>query len=331
MEVKMDQSEIDALFASARAETVQNPASLPAERKAPERKGEPYHFNRTGQISNEQMKAISTVNDLFARNLTHALGAWLRTQFQVTLAAGEQLMYAEFLERVPDLAYICSARLEPLDVAGVIQLDLALAPPIVDLLLGGVGSAGPLAEPTEIEAQILISVMEIVVRELNLAWRPVGLTFSLDRRETGPQAKRMMAPAEKLLCVSFEIRMPSAQGMLNLCLPAVVLNTILRRLISDRGRPRRRSAEARQRMTELMNEAKFAAILQFAPMRLQASELASLAPGYCLRLPLPRHGSSELRVGGLPLFRAQPVRSGEHRGAQVKGYSADAERAGGSR
>ena len=85
------------------------------------RKGEPYNFSRAGQISNEQMQAISTVNDLFARNLTHNLGAWLRTQFDVTLVSAEQMMYSEFTETIPEPAYVCSARLEPLDVMGVVQ------------------------------------------------------------------------------------------------------------------------------------------------------------------------------------------------------------------
>jgi flagellar motor switch protein FliM len=48
-----------------------------------------------------------------------------------------------------------------------------------------------------------------------------------------------------------------------------------------------------------------------------------------LRLPLPRHSMAELRVGGLPVFHALPVRTGEHRGAQVKGLTAEAEREGG--
>ena len=37
----------------------------------------------------------------------------------------------------------------------------------------------------------------------------------------------MLTAGEKTLCVSFEARMPEAQGAMNLCLPAVVLNAIL--------------------------------------------------------------------------------------------------------
>jgi flagellar motor switch protein FliM len=274
------------------------------------------------------MQAISAVNDLFARNLTHNLGAWLRTKFEVTLASAEQMMYSEFTERIPEPAYFCSARLEPLDVMGALQIDLTLAPPIVDLLLGGVGRAGALREPTDIEDAILFSVMEIVLRELNLAWQPVGLKFALDKRELEAQVRRLMPGTEKILCVSFEVRMPEAQGSLNLCLPSVVLNTILRRLIAERDRPRRRSTEARQRLSMLMADARFGAVLQFPPMRLNAGELAELGPGKVLRLPLARNAAAELRVGGLPIFEAQPVRSGEFRGAQVKGHTFEAVRQG---
>jgi flagellar motor switch protein FliM len=106
---------------------------------------------------------------------------------------------------------------------------------------------------------------------------------------------------------------------MNLCLPAVVLNAILRRLISQGDRPKRRSREAHARIRELMGEMKIGAALQFPAMRLRASELSTLTPGMILRLPLAKHAASELRMGGLQFGRAHPVRTGEHRGAQLEG------------
>jgi flagellar motor switch protein FliM len=58
-------------------------------------------------------------------------------------------------------------------------------------------------------------------------------------------------------------------------------------------------------------------------MRLRGSDLAALAPGTILHLPLAKHEASELRVGGLQFRRAHPVRTGEHRGAQLDGGSDD--------
>ena len=111
----------------------------------------PYDFATSGQISNEQLRAISMLNDLFARNLTHNLAAWLRTRFQVNLVSAEQIPFHEFLLRIPEISYVASVRLEPLGALSVLQMDLALAPPMIDLLLGGEGKEGLLREITDIE------------------------------------------------------------------------------------------------------------------------------------------------------------------------------------
>jgi flagellar motor switch protein FliM len=310
---QLGQGDIDALFAAATNATQQ------VEETEVEVALEKYNFSRAGQISNDQMRAISSVNDLFARNLMHTLGAWLRTQFKVKLVAGEQLPFNEFLERLSSPTYVCSVRLEPLGAVGLLEFDLAIASPIVDVLLGGVGRAWPLRELTDIEEAILNSVVEMAVQELNLAWQSVGLEFVFEKRETEAAVARMLTLSEKTLCVSFEARMPEAQGAINLCLPAVVLNAILRRLVAEGDRPRRRSKEAHTRVRELVGEMEVGTLLQFPPMRLRASELVAMSPGTLLRLPLARHAASELRVGGLQFGRAYPVRTGEHRGAQLEG------------
>jgi flagellar motor switch protein FliM len=53
----------------------------------------PITFASAGQISTDQLRAISMLNDLFARNLTHNLSAWLRTRLQVNLVSAEQITF----------------------------------------------------------------------------------------------------------------------------------------------------------------------------------------------------------------------------------------------
>jgi flagellar motor switch protein FliM len=318
---QLGQGDIDALFAAAGAN-----ASASSAEQASEAPLERFDFSRAGQISNDKMRAISSVNDLFARNLTHTMSAWLRTPLKMKLVAGEQLPFSEFLERLSSPSYICSIRLEPLGAVGLLELELALAAPIVDVLLGGVGRAWPTRELTDIEEAIMTSVVQMTVRELNLAWQSVGLEFVLEKRESEPTVPRLLTAGEKTLCVSFEARMPEAQGAMNLCLPAVVLNAILRRMVSEGDRPKRRSKEARARIRELMGEANIGAVLQLPVMRLRAGELTALAPGTVLRLPLPKHSTSELHIGGLQFGRAHPVRTGEHRGAQLECANDDDDR-----
>ena len=226
----LGQEEIDALFAAAHSSAAEDGRSQSAAKVTP------YNFAASGQISTEQLRAISVLNDLFARNLTHNLAASLRTRFQVNLVSAEQISFNEFLQRIPEISYVASVRLEPLGALSVLQLEMSLAPPVIDLLLGGEGKEGQLRELTDIEESILASVVEIICRELTVAWQPVGLVFNFERRQMQTQVGRIIGINEKTLCLSFEIRMPHASGLLNLAFPAVVSNTILRRLTADGGR-----------------------------------------------------------------------------------------------
>jgi flagellar motor switch protein FliM len=310
VEKSLKQDEIDALFQAAR--TRSNASGQDNRTKV-----QSYSFTRAGQISNEQMRAISLLNDIFARNLTHNLGVWLRSRFQVNLVSAEQMPFNEFMLRIPELAYVCSVRLEPLRALSVLQMDLAPAPSMIDLLLGGEGKPGQLRELTDIEESILSSVIEVICKELSSAWQPVGLSFHFERRQMQTQIARLMPVSEKTLCLSFEIRMPEASGLLNLAFPAVVSNTILRRLTGDWTRQRRHSTDTAERMHELLGRASFGASLQLPPVRLAAREIESLEAGQVLRLPMAAHHPAELRVSGVPLYSAVAVGHGEHRGAHL--------------
>ena len=277
----------------------------------------PYNFSSAGQISTEQLRAISMLNDLFARNLTHNLAAWLRTRFQVNLVSAEQIQFNEFVLRIPEVSYVASVRLEPLGALSVLQLDLALAPPVIDLLLGGEGKEGPLREITDIEEAIVASLVEIICRELTVAWQPVGLSFNFERRQMQTQVARIMSVNEKTLCLSFEIRMPHSSGLLNLAFPAVVANTILRRLTSDRVGRRRHAGEIRTRMETMAQRIRFGGSLQLPAVRLSASMLENLEPGSILRLDVPANTLPVWQVGGQSLSQAQAIRQGPHRAARM--------------
>jgi flagellar motor switch protein FliM len=200
----------------------------------------------------------------------------------------------------------------------VLQLDLGLAPPIIDLLLGGEGKDGPLREITDIEESIVASVVEIICRELTAAWQPVGLSFNFERRQMQTQVARIMSVNEKTLCLSFEIRMPHSSGLLNLAFPAVVANTILRRLTSDRGGRRRHADETRTRMEDIARRIRFGGSLQLPGVRLSARSLENLEPGAILRLDLPANTLPVWQVGGQPLSQAQAIRQGPHRAARME-------------
>lgn len=310
MEKTLKQDEIDALFQAARVKKAATGGVNPGRVQA-------YNFTRAGQISNEQMRAISLLNDIFARNLTHNLGAWLRSTLAVNLVSAEQMPFSDFLQRIPELSYVCSVRLEPLRAISVLQMDLGPAPAMIDLLLGGEGAPGALRELTDIEESILSSVAEAICRELSAAWQQVGLSFHFEQRQMHTQIARLMPVSEKTLCLSFEIRISGTSGLLNLAFPAVVSNTILHRLVGDWTRQRRHAPETRRRILDRVSRARVGVTLQLPSSSLAAQEIENLQPGSVLRLRLTARRAAELRVAGVPLFAAAPVSCGEYRGAHL--------------
>jgi len=111
--------------------------------------------------------------------------------------------------------------------------------------------------------------------------------------------------------------MPHSSGLLNLAFPAVVANTILRRLTSDWARRRRHADETRARMESTARRIHFGATLQLPSVRLAASAIESLEPGTVLRLDLPANTLAEWRVGGQRMATAQAIRQGAHRAARI--------------
>ena len=102
------------------------------------------------------------------------LRRYLRVGFDVNLVSVEQLTLSEVLSRLPDLTYLCTIRIQPIEAVALLQMDLSIAFPIMDLVLGGSGTGiVELRDLTEIEEQILESVIVVLIRELQASWAPV--------------------------------------------------------------------------------------------------------------------------------------------------------------
>ena len=315
MEKVLSQEEIDAMVRAARSG-----GPLEARLPSPPR-AEPWDLRRAGQIGREQLEAITLLHEGFARNLTHSLGAYLRVAFTTTLVSAEHLAYREFLQHIPETTYLASCRLDPLGVHAALQLDLKVAFPILDLLLGGEGKgmAAP-HEVTEIEEQILDSVARIVCRELGAAWQALSLAATFEQRLDPGAARRLMSPTEKLLAVSFEITMPEVRGGLSLAVPATVSNALLHK-ISSVGGPSRTpgAAESRQRLMRRLLDCPMQLELAATDVRIPVSALAALAPGQLIPFSRSASEPASLLIAGVEAFRALPARRGEVRAAKALG------------
>jgi flagellar motor switch protein FliM len=323
MKRALNQEEIDAMVRAARSDGVAEAG------QAKQFKVEPWDVRRAGQIGREQLQAITQLHEGFARNLTDALGAYLRVVLTATLVSAEHLNYREFLERIPETTYLASCKLEPMGVNGALQLDLKVIFPIVDLLLGGEGkSISATRETTEIEQQIVESVARIVCRELGAAWRAVDLEVDFDKRMEPAEAPSLLLPDEKILSLSFEIAMLEVRGGLTFAVPVSVSHALLRKISAEWSARRPRGhREWRDRLKRRLLECPFAVELGVKDLRASVGELSQLVPGQLLGLRRSAVEPASLLVAGVEMFRAAPARSGEARAAQVLAVGVDPEEA----
>jgi flagellar motor switch protein FliM len=309
----LTQDEIDALFSAAK----ESPGPAGAARK----KVLPCDLRKLGTLNAEQVRVATNLHETFARRLGNSLGAYLRVGFEMNLVSVEQILYSEFLTRLPDLTYLASLRILPIDAMATLQADLTLVYPIVDLVLGGSG-ADPIEprELTEIEEQIFETVARLLARDLQTTWAPVlELSIDYDQRQQHAQIQGMMLPVEKILSLTFEIRLPDSRGTLNLAFPAVVANALMRKLSEQWSHLERiPSREAQQQLRQRLLESRFRVELNLPPSPLSIREIVALEPGKVLVLPKRVQEPGCLNVGGKPMFHAYPIRHGAGRGARIE-------------
>ena len=314
MEKILNQEEIDQLFRAAQGSGSKAPS-------AQSRNVKDCDFRQSGQLSKEQVRQLTLLHEAFVPSLANSLGAYLRVGFQTSLVAVEQLVYSEFLARIPEPTYFTTCHLHPVDEMAGLQLDLAIVFPMIDLLLGGSGQ--PLEEMrdlTEIEEHILESVVTVICRELQATWAPVlPVEFRVGRRQKVAQIMNMMLPADRVLNLSFEIRLAETHGILNVVVPGVVSNALLRKL-QQQGMVQRRppSADNRARLRELLLDCNFTLELELDGIPVRIGDVVEMHPNDILPLNHPLHDPMTIAVNGRPVFGGVPVACGPLRGGLVQ-------------
>ncbi len=195
-----------------------------------------YDFKRPERVSKDQMMALETLHEAFARNFGASLSGFLRTIVEVRVAACEQMTYGEFVSGLPNpTSYNL---IQPDDLEG--QMCLEVSPliiyPIIDRLLGGNNQDLfiPQRPMTTIEQRLISNVLRRGLDALSEAWESVRkLEFEIVAHESNPQLVQIVPPNEVVLVIGLEVRMASRAGTMNLCIPYNVIEPVMEELSSQ--------------------------------------------------------------------------------------------------
>jgi flagellar motor switch protein FliM len=314
----LSQAEIDALLlaASGKPEDGTRPTDMSVTR---------YNFRRPDRVSKEQLRSLHFLHDRYAVNLSSSLSAFLRSVTEVSIVSVEQFAYSEFLMSLPDPTAFYSFTMPPIEGLAALEINPTIAFTMVDRMLGGTGQTPPPTRAlTEIEQNVLDSVVKLLLEHLIEAWKPIAdLQFKMQDRETRPQMLRVTGPNEIVILLAFDIRIGEMRGSISLCFPATGIEALEEKFAQGWQRTRRQPTAAEQ--------ARLAVNLGRVPLqvstiletRLPARDLVSLKPGDIVSLGHPASSPVNVHVGQIRRFMGRLTMTDAGTAVRVERTSGD--------
>ena len=225
----LSQAEIDALLAGVMSGDV-NTEEIKDEANA--KKVKVYDFKRPDKFSKDQIRTLYMLHESFARLLNTYLSTHLRTLVNVDVASVEQLTYQEFVQSVANPSVISILGVPPLKGNIVLEFGTEIAFAYIDRVFGGDGTTTVKTRVlTEIEDAVMRRFVNAAMTHFKEAWSNVTpINPFLETTESNPQFTQIVPPSDMVVIVTIQIRIGEIEGMMNICIPYLVLEPIMSKL-----------------------------------------------------------------------------------------------------
>ncbi|WP_269153154.1 flagellar motor switch protein FliM [Anaerosalibacter bizertensis] len=225
----LSQSEIDALLQAV------NSGEVDVEEIQEEEisnKVKKYDFRNPQKIAKDQLRTLEIIHENFARLLQTFLSGYLRAPVKISILTVDQYAYSEFSNAISNPAFLSIINFEPLNGQVLIDISTNTVFTIIDRLLGGDGEeTDEIRGFTEIEISLLQKMMIKIMDLIKEAWENViELKPSLEKIEVNSQFAQIVPPNETVALITLNISIGSVEGMINVCIPYIVLEPILDKL-----------------------------------------------------------------------------------------------------
>ncbi|GAK07535.1 flagellar motor switch protein FliM [Geomicrobium sp. JCM 19038] len=281
-----------------------------------------YDFKRALRFSKDQVRSLSRIHENFARLLTTVFSAQLRTFVQIHVTSVDQLPYEEFIRSIPSTTLLSIFDAYPLEGRFLIEVNPNIGYAMVDRILGGRGTGMNKVETlTEIESRILSQLFNHMLDSFQQAWTSIiDLQPVMEDLEVNPQFVQLQSPNETVVVISLSTTINETSGMINVCLPYVVLEELLPKLSAhywmqspNKERDENEVKDIRRSVRQAMIDVE--TILGTSEMTV--SELKDLQIGDVLELNQSIHTPLMTKVGGKPKYSVQPGRKKQRIAVQI--------------
>lgn len=282
-----------------------------AESDVPEKKIRVFDFKRPSKFAKDQLKTLNIIHENYSRLATNFLTAYLRTLVQVDVIAVDALPYGDFSNSLTNPDVMAIIDFSPLSGSIIFELSPTIAFCCIDRILGGRGSMSQeIRDFTEIESALIERMITQLLNIYRTPWENViDICPRLDKTETNPQFAQIISPNEMIALVTFNVKVAEAEGMMNICIPYIVVEPIMSKLTTKFWYSRIEKEPIANAQEMLEHKLQYT----YVPVRgllgktvISVGELLELSSGDVL--PLNRGVSDEVDVyvGELLKFKARP-------------------------
>ncbi|MDW0109221.1 flagellar motor switch protein FliM [Sporosarcina aquimarina] len=304
----LSQNEIDALLSAI------STGEMTAEEIKKEdetKKVKVYDFKRALRFSKDQIRSLTRIHENFARLLTTYFSAKLRTYIQINVASVDQIPFEEFIRSIPNMTLLNIFEVPPLEGNIIMEVNPNVAYSMLERLMGGYGeSSGKVDNMTEIEIKILTGLFERSFDNLREAWSNIAdIDPFLAEMEVNPQFLQMISPNETVIVISFNIIIGESSGMINICIPHVVLEPIIPNLSVQywmQTNKKEPSPEQSIVLEKRIRKASLPVVASLGEGEMSVEELLYLQVGDIVALDSAIDAPLTIEVSGIPKFTAQP-------------------------
>jgi flagellar motor switch protein FliM len=285
----LDQSEVDALLAAVEkgdpAGSALETAVFGRNGSDPNAEVKEYDFKRPERVSKDQMRALQTLHESFARNFGASLSGFLRTIIEVKVATCEQMTYSEFIASLPNPTSFNLLNADGLEGQMCLEVSPLITYPIIDRLLGGTSLELfiPQRPMTLIETRLISNMTNRALVALSEAWASVKqLIFTVGATESNPQLVQIVPPNEVVVVVGFELKMSNRAGTMNLCIPYTVIEPVMDELSSQSwfsAAKNQRSKQMEQHLAGAISRAGLLVTGVLAETTITLKDLMEMQPG----------------------------------------------------
>jgi flagellar motor switch protein FliM len=178
------------------------------------------NFRYAGLLSNENARALTSLHEKFALNVTNSLEVYLGTSIRLKMMSLEQLALRDYISGVAPNTYLLPCALNVMESNFLIEMDIRLIFPIIDLLLGGAGTTASdeVRELTEIDEEIMESITALIIKEVDRSWRALNLSLTPGHCLKPALITQIYPANEKLVLLMFEMTVGVTTGSFKIVL-----------------------------------------------------------------------------------------------------------------